>query len=230
MKNKSYCLGSLIFLLLASPARAEFVMSEVIIDFADKAPRQHDIEIISQDKETQYIATETYVVENPTDANEKRTLITDPQKSGLMITPNKMVLPAGARKLMRFLLLNPQTDKDQIYRVTVKPVIQGVEEQKQKMALKVLVGYEALVIVRPTDSKIELVGERKGNSLTITNNGNTNANLQSGQQCNPTGGDCKETNVTRIYAGQTWTTTLPYLDGTVKFQVWNGTEMQDMTF
>jgi P pilus assembly chaperone PapD len=133
--------------------------------------------------------------------------------------------------MMRFLLINPTTDKDQVYRVVVKPVIQGVEEDKQqKMALKVLVGYEALVIVRPKDSKIDLQATRKDNTLTLTNNGSTNANLQSGQQCDATGGDCKELNVTRIYAGQSWTTTLPHVEGQAKFQVWDGKEMKEMSF
>ena len=147
-----------------------------------------------------------------------------------MITPGKMVLPPSARKLMRFLLLGPQPEKDKIYRIVVKPVIQGVEGQKQRMALKVLVGYEALVIVRPVGAKIELTGERKGNSLTLVNRGNTNANIQSGEQCDVTGANCKEINVTRIYSGQTWTTSLPYIDGLVKYKVWDGTEMLDVNF
>lgn len=217
-------------IFFACPAYAEFAMSEMVIDFADGAPRQHDVEIISQSKETQYIATETYTVENASEPNEKRTMVSDPQKSGLLITPNKMVLPPGARKIMRFLVLHPETDKDQIYRVVVKPVIQGVDENKQRMALKVLVGYEAIVIVRAKSGKVDLVGERKGNALTLTNRGTTNANLQSGQQCDSSGNECKELNVARIYAGQSWTTTLPHLDGAAKFQVWDGANMQDMSF
>lgn len=230
MKNTIYTFGSVLLLLLSSPAYAEFAMSEMIVDFGPDAPRQHDIEIISQGKDTQYIATETNVVENPGLANEKREMVTDPQKSGLMITPNKMVLTAGARKQMRLLLLKPQSDTDQIFRLVVKPVIEGVDDNKQRLALKVLVGYEALVIVRPKDPKIDLTAVRKGNSLTLTNKGNTNANLQSGQQCDATGSNCKEVNVTRIYAGQEWTTTLPHMDGAAKYQVWNGKEMVDLTF
>ena len=230
MNHRSYLLACLPLLLMATPARAEFLLSEVIIDFLDGAARQHDIEVISKDNETQYIDTETYLVENPTAPDEKRTQIANPQESGLMVTPNKMALAAGARKLMRFLLLKPQTDKDQIYRVAVKPVIQGVDAGDQKVALKVLVGYEALVIVRPKNPKIELTAQRKGNSLTIINKGNTNANLQSGQQCDNTGGECKELSVARIYAGQSWTTTLPHLDGEAKYQVWNGIKMENIIF
>lgn len=212
-------------------AHAEFAMSEMVIDFAEDAPRQHDIEIISQDKETQYISTETFVVTNPSAPDESRTSIGNPQESGLVITPKKMVLPAGARKMMRFLLLQEVPDQEKIYRIVVKPVIQGVEADKQqKMALKILVGYEALVIVRPKGAKIELSAERKGNSLTITNSGNTNANLQSGLQCDELGNDCQELSVTRIYAGQSWTTSLPHMNGAVKYQIWNGKEMIDMTF
>jgi len=218
-------------LMLASlPARAEFALSEMIVDFTEKAPRARDIEVISKGKETQYISTETFVLENPGQPNEKRTLVSDPIKSGLMITPNKLALAADARKLMRFLVLTPQSDKERIYRVAVKPVIQGINENKQKVALKVLVGYEALVIVRPKDAKVDLVGERKGNSLTLTNNGNTNASLQSGEQCDVSGGNCKILNTTRIYPGQKWTATLPYMDGAAKYMMWDGTEVRAMQY
>ena len=219
-----------VLLLFSLPVRAEFVLSEMILDFADKAPRARDIEIISKAKDTQYIATETYLVENPGLADEKRTLKTDPTKSGLMITPNKLALAGEARKLMRFLLLAQQAEKDIIYRVTVKPVIQGIGETKQKLALKVLVGYEVLVIVRPKDAKVDLVAERKGNSLTLINQGNTNAYLQSGEQCNATGGDCQKLSTSRIYAGQRWTTTLPYGDGVVKYAVNDGTETKNFEY
>ncbi len=225
-----YLLGCVFLLVLASPVHAEFVMSEMIIDFADNGPRQRDIEIINKDKSVQYIATEIYGVEHPTEPNEKRVLYTDPVKAGLMVTPNKMALPAEARKLMRFLVLSPQADADKIYRVAVKPVIQGIDETKQRVALKVLIGYEALVIVRPKGAKIDLVAERKGNSLTLTNEGNTNANLQSGQQCDATGGNCKDLNVARIYAGQSWKTTLPHMNGVVKFQVWDGSTLESMSY
>lgn len=231
MKNfRKYVLSTAMWLLLAAPAHAEFAMSEMVIDFAPDAPRQHDVELISQDKETQYIATETIVVEHAGLPDEKRTTFSDPQKSGLMLTPNKMVLAPSARKQMRLLLLKPQAEQDQIYRLVVKPVIQGVEAKNQRMALKVLVGYEALVIVRPKEPKIDIKAVRKGNSLTLTNNGNTNANLQSGQQCDATGSNCKELNVTRIYAGQEWTTTLPYMDGAAKYQIWNGVEMKEYAY
>jgi len=224
---------SLLSFLLGSPnySYAEFAMSEVVIDFAEDSPRQHDIEIISQDKETQYIATETYVVNNPSAPDEVRTMITNPQDSGLVITPKRMVLPSGARKMMRFLLLNEVPEHEKIYRVVVKPVIQGVESDKQqKMALKILVGYEAIIIVRPKGSKVELAATRKGNSITLTNTGNTNANLQSGVQCDALGGECRELAVARIYAGQSWTTSLPLPNGPVKYEVWNGKEMTEMIF
>lgn len=230
MKHNIGLLLTLVVAFYALPAQAEFAMSEMILDFSEKKPRQKDIEILSHSKETQYIATETYIVENANSENEKRTLVKDPTKSGLMITPNKMVLSAGARKTMRFLLLEPPSDKEKIYRVAVKPVIQGVEAPGKGLALKVLVGYEALVIVRPVNAKIELAVERKGNSITITNNGNTNANIQSGRQCDAIGEDCKPINVGRIYAGQTWTTTLPFMDREVKLQVWDGTTMQSLTY
>jgi len=212
-------------------AYADFAMSEMVIDFSESAARQHDIDIISQDTNTQYITTETFLVQNPSAPSETRASIANPQESGLVITPKKMVLPPGARKMMRFLLLQDVPEHEKIYRIVVKPVIQGVESDKQqKMALKILIGYEALVIVRPKGSYIDLSAVRKGSSLTITNSGNTNANLQSGFQCDEMGNACQELSVARIYAGQSWTTSLPHLSGAVNYQVWDGKDMIDMTF
>lgn len=231
MKNKIIAYSCAFLMMTAPAAYADFTLSDMIVDFQPDSPRQHDIKIVSMSKETQYIAAETYVIENPKDENEKRVLVTDPQKSGLMVTPNKMVLPANAQKVARLLLLKPQTDQDQIFRVTFKPVIDGVEPDKnQQLSLKLLVGYEALVIVRPKEPKIELTAERKGNALTITNKGNTNAYLQAGEQCNATGGDCKEVQGERIYAGQSWTVTLPHLDGKAKFTVWDGKKSEQVSF
>lgn len=230
MKRNIILVGLLSLFIAYSPAHAGFMMSEMIIDFAADDPNQHDVKIISQDEETQYIVAETYLVENPRDKNEKRILMTNPQESGLMVTPNKMVLGANSEKLMRFLLIKPHADEEKIFRVAVKPVIGEVETEEQRLALKILVGYEALVIVRPQDAKVDLESERKGNTLTITNNGNTNAYLQSGKQCNATGGDCKDLNVSRIYAGQSWTTTLPHTNGKVQYQVWDGKETKLLSF
>lgn len=215
---------------VAGNAHAEFLLSEMIVDFAEKAPRQHDVEIISKDKAVQYIAMSAYQVVNPGLPNEKRVDITDPTKSGLMMTPNKLALAPMARRMTRFLLLKAPGETEQIFRVAVKPVIQGVDEQKQKVALKVLVGYEVLVIVRPVNAKVDLVAERKGNSLTLTNKGNTNAYLQNGEQCDSLGANCKTLNVRRIYPGQSWTTTLPYMDGAVKYNVWDGSSVTAMAY
>lgn len=211
--------AALLLAFASNTAHADFVLSEMIVDFKENTPRARDVEIISKDKETQYIATETYVVENAGLANEKRTLINDPTKSGLMLTPNKLALTPDSRKLVRLLVLSEPAQKDIIYRVAVKPVIQGLGEVKQKVALKVLVGYEMLVIVRPKNAKSDLVAERKGNSLIIINNGNSNAYLQGGEQCDATGGNCKTLGTARIYAGQKWSTTLPHMDGVVNYKL-----------
>jgi Mat/Ecp fimbriae periplasmic chaperone len=231
MHSKYFVVLALTF-IAASPtvARADFALSEMIIDIPADAPRQHDVEVISKSKETQYIATETTLVENPGLDNEKRTVITDPQKSGLMVTPNKMVLTENARKIIRLLLLKPVAETDQIYRVAVKPVIQDIVSPTQRMAIKVLIGYETIIIARPKNAKIDLVGERKGTSLTLTNNGNTNANIQYGNQCNALGAECQKIKTARIYAGQTWKTTLPHIDGVVEYEVWDGTTLSTLKF
>ncbi|MBL0317688.1 MAG: hypothetical protein IPP74_00020 [Alphaproteobacteria bacterium] len=69
-----------------------------------------------------------------------------------------------------------------------------------------LVGYEALVILRPQNPHPDLIAKRVGNTIEFTNKGNTNVLLQSGQQCE-SAGHCKELTISRIYAGQSWSVT-----------------------
>lgn len=230
MKSRLFALCLLAVAAFDAPAHADFAISETIIDFTDNSPRQRDIEVVSREKDDQFVATQVIVVDHPGAADEKRIEEKNPEKSGLLITPGKMVLPANSRKTIRFLLLKPEAETDRIYRVVIKPVVKGVEGGNSRVALKILVGYEALVIVRPKNPHIDLTADRQGNQLTITNKGNTNAYLQSGEQCNATGGDCKQLNIARIYAGQRWSTTLPHMDGKVTYRIFDGTSTQSQSF
>lgn len=209
-------------------AHAEFSLSSMIIDFAGDAPRQQDIELSSRDDETLYLDTEVYEVKNPGAMQENRVKLDNPEDAGIIVSPRRAVLPAGARKNMRFIVVDTPKNKDRIFRVTVKPIVSGIEA-KSKVALKVLVGYDAMVIARPENTKIKLVGEREGGRLTLTNKGNSNVLLQNGSQCSSIS-DCKPLDVTRLYAGQSWSTDLPAGDAPATYQVWDGVATKEYKF
>ncbi len=221
---------ALILLLIPTPnAQAAFILSSAIVDF-NKNSKQQDIELISQGQESDYIITQVYEVQNPGLANEKHVEIKNPEDAGILVTPDKTILPPGGRKNMRFVLLRDADDSEHIYRVIIKPVINDVSSNS-KMALKVLIGYEALVIVRPLNPAPNLTGNRTGNKITFKNSGNTNVILQSGEQCvDPVEKkDCKPLPLTRIYPGQETSMELPF-STTATYFIWDGEKLEKKEF
>lgn len=119
------------------------------------------------------------------------------------MSPQRLILQPGEHKVIRVAAITARGATDRIYRVTVKPVAGPVTAQVS--ALKLLVGYDALVIYRPAAPTGKLVGERNGDVLTLRNDGNTNVEIFEGKQCAAGGAaPCAELPSKRIYAGQSW--------------------------
>jgi hypothetical protein len=83
--------------------------------------------------------------------------------------------------------------------VTVKPVVG--ELSSEQAGLKILVGYDVLVLVRPRTAQPRVAGTRAGNVLTLRNNGNVSVELMSGKQCDNAGQACLPLTGGRLYAG-----------------------------
>ncbi len=224
--SKTFITAIILLVLFNIPAKAEFMLSSAILEFTPDSPRQKDIEAISVSAADDYLVAEIYEIISAGSASEERVLIDDATKSGLLVTPNKTVLAGNSRKVIRFVSLKEPEDKEHIYRVVVKPVINDVEHD-DKIGLKILVGYEVLVIVRPKNLNISYKAERKNNKLTVTNSGNSNILLQSGRQCS--GNECKSPPVTRVYAGTTANIELP-LDTPVTYFIWDGKNNTEAKF
>ncbi len=216
-----------VFLILFSvPARAEFMLSNAIVEFNGQNPQQ-DIELISRSEQNEYVETELYEIINPGREDEQRRRIANPAEGGLLVTPDKTILTGKSRKILRLILLRDPGDQERIYRLVIKPVIKGVESETQ-LGLKVLVGYEALVIVRPKSPETKISLTRKDNILSVANSGNTNVLLQSGQQCLD-GKDCKTMPALRVYAGNSEDITLPHAAPGSYF-VWDGQTLSEQRY
>ena len=185
--------------LATPPAAAELVLNQVIIDLPPgKVPRL-DIEASNTGKERIYVVAEPAEIVNPGKPDEKRVSEPDPAKLGLLVTPQKMILEPGERKLVRIASIAPRGPAERIYRVTVKPVIGDVTATTT--ALKVLVGYDVLVIVRPAVMTGTVTGTRSGDSLVLTNTGTTNVEIYDGKQCDASATACTKLRASRLYAG-----------------------------
>jgi hypothetical protein len=197
-------------LALAGPCRfavADMSLSQVIVDLGPDQPPRDDIEVANTGPERLYVVVEPAEIMSPGQPGEHREQRHDPEQLGLLATPNRLVLEPGQRKLVRIAALAPRGERDRIYRVVIKPVVG--ELAAQQSALRILVGYDVLVIVRPKKPVDGVTGSRSGRTLTIHNAGNTNAEIFEGRQCDEAGKNCAELPAKRLYAGASWEQILP---------------------
>ena len=197
-------------------AQANMLLSNVIVHFEPGKPTRQDVEITNAGTDPMYVDIEPTRVLEPGTENESRVKITDPRADGLLVTPNKMILPPGATKVIRLVKIGAATE-ERVYRITAKPVAAGVEAEQS--GLKIMVGYEILAIVYPNEPLPNLEVARTGQNMVMRNNGNTNILLREGYQCATKDQpleECDNLPARRLYPGNEWQVDLPQ-DLPVKF-------------
>ncbi|HVM98895.1 MAG TPA: hypothetical protein VMT68_01685 [Caulobacteraceae bacterium] len=192
-------------LALAPAAHAGLAVSPVIVDVPPSAAPRADIEAMNDGADTLYVVIEPARIDHPGDVGERRVQDPDPQALGLLATPNRLVLAPGERKFVRLALLAPAGDTDRIFRVTVRPVVGQVNAGTT--GLKILIGYDLLVIQRPARPVATIVATRDGATLTLRNTGDTNAELFQGQACDAAR-RCAPLAGHRLYAATSWSIAL----------------------
>ena len=216
-KELCYLVAALLSAVLpAAAARADIVLSQLIVALQSGKHDREDVEIWNNGPERAYLAVEPREIVNPGQASQSSRQDPDPQKLGLLVAPARMILEAGQRKLMRIASIAPDSGHERVYRVTVKPVAGRLSSSDS--GLKVLVGYDALVLVRPAAAHPSVTGTRTGNRLTLRNDGNVSVELVQGRQCGSSGKDCRDLPGKRLYAGAQWTQTLP-ASGPVEYRI-----------
>lgn len=217
----------IIFFASAGSAQAEFILSSEIIDFCKENPKQQDIEVINTGTDNDDIQAEIYEVQNPGTEKEEHIQVTNPELAGLSITPDKMELPAGAHKMLHLNVIKQADDKEHIYHVVVKPAIRV--DSHPELAIKNVLGYEALVIIRPNDEVYKIESSRNGKKLALFNSGNTSVFLQGGKQCEKDELNCQNLEPARIYPGQKADVSLPYYTQ-ARYYFWDGSKMNQKSF
>jgi P pilus assembly chaperone PapD len=193
--------------LMAAPANADIVLSELVVELQPGKAVREDVEVWNNGKERTYVAVEPAEVLNPGTPLEKRQQEADPEKRGLLISPMRMILEPGQRKLLRVATIGAAPSRERDYRVVVKPVV-GQIEAKQS-GLKLLIGYEMLVMVRPAAPVQKISASRAGTGLTFRNEGNVSVEIFDGRQCDQARKNCAELPGKRLYPGAEWTVKLP---------------------
>ena len=77
-------------------------LSNVIFHFEDDGKRSQDVVVYNRGTEVAYVRVEPSIIHNPGTDQEKREIYRDPKAAGLLVTPQKLVVPPGGRKLVRF--------------------------------------------------------------------------------------------------------------------------------
>lgn len=212
---------------LAAAAHAEMVLSQVIVDLVPGKPPREDIEVFNDSDERMYVLAEPFEIRNPGLPGEERLPVGDPEAAGLLVSPLRLVLEPGERRTIRIAAIGERPASDRVFRVAIRPVAGTVEAEAS--ALKVFVGYDTLVLVRPAQLTGTVEGQRAGRTLTLRNPGNTAQELFDGKQCDAAGGNCQALPAKRLYPGATWDQALPF-DTPVTYRAAVGSTVRDRQF
>jgi P pilus assembly chaperone PapD len=202
--------------LVAQPARADLVLSQLIVELSPARTPVTDVDVWNDSPDRAYIASEPREILNPGTAAQGARKDPDPEKLGLLVAPARMILEPGQHKLLRIAAIGPASDRERVYRLTVKPEVGRL--QSDKSGLKLLVGYDLLVLVRPDAAHPHVSARRSGNSITFSNDGNVSVELADGRECRSPGKDCAPLPGKRLYAGAQWTEPLK-AQGAVEYSV-----------
>lgn len=194
--------------LSAMPASAGIALSKVIVDLTPDTPPRDDIEVINSGTDRQYVVAEPSEILHPGTPEEKRVDSPDPTVTGLLVSPQKLVLEPGERKLVRVAMIAPRGDVERVYRLAIKPVAGSV--QSDQTALKVFIGYDALVIARPAVATGRISATRQGGTITFHNGSNASVEMFEGRQCDSGGRNCRSLPSNRLYAGADWSVPIPF--------------------
>ena len=188
--------------LYPSGAEADLKLSQLIVELQPES-RARDLELWNDSSERAFVAVEPREIVNPGTPSQVDRRNLDPQKLGLLASPARLILEPGQRRLLRVASLNPVGEREQVYRVTVRPVA-GVLASSAGSGIKIMVGYDVLVLVRPPQPTAAVTSTRDRGKLLLRNDGNSSVELIEGQQCDPQHKTCLPLGGKRLYAGASW--------------------------
>ncbi|HEX3675775.1 MAG TPA: fimbria/pilus periplasmic chaperone [Sphingomicrobium sp.] len=179
-------------------ARADLLLSQLVVELAPHERARADVEIWNSGTDRAFVAVDPREIIDPGTPRESSRNDPDPEKLGLLVSPERIVLEPGQRRLLRIASL-AESDRERVYRVTVKPVVGQLSSDSS--GLKLLVGYDMLVLVRPAEARPHVSGTRSAGRLTLKNDGNLSVELVDGKACGASIERCTDLPGGRLYAG-----------------------------
>ena len=227
---------SFIFALLMSfnAFSNQILLDNVIVNFDNNNKTKEDIFVRNISEKDTYVKIIVTEIINAGKENQEKIEHKNPKKSGIFVTPNKLILtPKGEindHQAIRIANINKELKEDRIYRIQVLPVINDFEKKEKGMGVKMLMGYEILTLIQPNNPIMKYDYEIKNKQLIFNNTGNSNILLHNGEQCDSNNENCKKIKDKRVYAGTSFTFNLPYNNNEVKFYLKFGEKNKLETF
>lgn len=215
-----------IVILVPGQVFAQITISKSILEFSARNLIQ-DVDVVNSANHRIFLKLTVAQMLNPESAEPKRFELNDPRTAPILVSPTQMMLLPGERKRIRVILRKVPDQNDDIYRLAVRPFVGEVDlddsNNEKASALKVLLGYDLLLLARPENAFAKLHVTRTDSTLTFENKGNTNVLLRRLTQCTAVEEECEELRPNRIYAGERYQIELPKVGDASKFpvQVWH---------
>ncbi len=220
----------IVMIITSSPiAWATLTVSPLKINFTAGQHGYRDIFLKNKSKKGLYIEVTPMRILHPGMPNQlvESYEVENPYHFGLAVSRLYTYLPANSRRMIRVVPLIDKIKQDAIYSIRIVPLPGNPEPIMKRSKLvvthmRVLVGYDILLFIRPANAQPKIILSRQGHRLTIKNQGNTNVLLYKGRQCQPNTHHCIKLPSKRLYAGNTWSLHLQY-NAPVSFeQSWVG--------
>lgn len=225
--------------LMSLPAFANLTADPIILSFAGTEDARKDIKVGNSSNRPQYLEISVSRITELGIFPETYFDSADPAEVGLLVAPRRIVLQPGEEKVIRVILLDREIETDKAWRVNISPVIGDINADKSVAVT--MIGFKALVFARPDEPQSNIVGARDGQTLTLSNIGNTNVVLFDGEQCpvsetaveaerdSETETECSSVTGKRLWPGAEWTVELP-LDAPVTFTLRDTEEERTIEF
>ncbi len=151
--------------------------------------RYQDIQVHNVGNDTAYVRIDVARIQNPGQPDQQLIQLKDnPYQIGLIVTPSKVVIPVGETRIVRVLYVGKPPVSDVVYRVRISPVTGQLValysgDTKLNAGVQLIIAYGVAVYARPVDLHPNVVAERTGTALTLTNSGNTSVLITLCKQC-----------------------------------------------
>ena len=221
----------LIFISPSSVLASKISVGTVVVDFNKDIKKNYvDVPIFNDSKdEKAYVQIKVYEILNPGTRDEKKVLVPKSDRTSIIVSPQRMIIEPSGKKNVRFIALNKDLKKDKVYRVNVAPIA-GKFDVESGQYIKILIAYDVLTFIRPSDENAEFIAKRDGKKIIFESLGNTNVLLRKATQC-PKGGKLKCKNIAgkRLYSGTKHVQELPF-DNEVDYMYSIGGKIHKKTY